>query len=44
VSEKNLAGSINELLQIQTASSPIINELIRGIREHFISFLKHEEF
>jgi hypothetical protein len=44
VSERNLASSINEALQIQTATSPVISELIRGIREHFLSFLKHEEF
>ena len=39
-----MASSINDSLQIQTATSPIVNELIRGIREHFLSFLKHEEF
>jgi hypothetical protein len=44
VSEKNLAGSLNETLQIQSTTSPVVNELIRGIREHFLSFLKHEEF
>jgi len=40
VSEKNLAGSINEALEIQTTTSAVVNELIRGIREHFLDFLK----
>jgi hypothetical protein len=44
VSENKLASSVNEALQIQTTTSPVISELIRGFREHFLSFLKHEEF
>lgn len=44
VSENKLAGSINEALQIQTTTSQVINELQRGFRQHFVDFLKHEEF
>jgi RNA processing factor Prp31 len=44
VSEKNLASAINETLQIQTTTSQIINELQRGFRQHFVDFLKQEEF
>jgi hypothetical protein len=41
VSENKLAGSINESLQIQTTTSAVVLELLRGVREHFLDFLKH---
>lgn len=44
VSELKLAGSINETLSIQTTTSAVINELMRGIRQHLVDFLKTEEF
>lgn len=44
MSENKLAGSINEALEIQTTTSGVISEIIRGIREHFLEFLKHNEF
>lgn len=40
VSENKLAGSINEALQITTTTSPVILELMRGFRNHLLSFLK----
>ncbi len=44
VSENKLASSINGALQIQTTTSAVINELQRGFRQHFLEFLKLEEF
>ena len=44
VSEKQLAGAINEALEIQTTTSALIVELLRGFRTHFLLFLKSEEF
>jgi len=41
VGDNKLAGSINEALQIQTTTSAVILELLRGFREHFLDFLKH---
>ena len=43
VSENKLAGAINEALEIHTTTSAVVLELIRGFREHFLDFLKHEE-
>jgi nucleolar protein 56 len=43
VSDKKLASAINETLEIQTTTSAVINELIRGFRTHFLQFLKSEE-
>lgn len=40
VSDNKLAGSINEALQIQTTTSAVIIELLRGFRTHFLQFLK----
>lgn len=44
VNENKLAGAISEALGLQTTTSKIVLELIRGFRAHFISFLKNEEF
>lgn len=44
VSENKLAGSINDALKITTTTSPVVLELIRGFRNHILSFLKSQEF
>ncbi len=44
MSENKLAGSINDALKINTTTSPVILELIRGFRNHILSFMKSEEF
>jgi hypothetical protein len=40
VSENKLAGALNEALEIQTTTSALITELLRGFRTHFLQFLK----
>lgn len=42
VNENKLAGAISEALGLQTTTSKIVLELIRGFRAHFVSFLKNE--
>lgn len=42
VSDNKFAGAINEALEIQTTTSAVINELLRGFRTHFLQFLKSE--
>lgn len=43
VNDNKLAGAISEALGIQTISSKVILELIRGFRAHFIKFLKNPD-
>ena len=42
VSENKLASSLNEALELQTVTSAVILELLRGFRQHFLEFLKLE--
>lgn len=44
VAENKMASSINEALGIQTTTSAVVLELMRGFRQHFIDFLKSEDF
>eukprot|EP01017_Pseudomicrothorax_dubius_P003206 TRINITY_DN103_c0_g2_i1.p1 TRINITY_DN103_c0_g2~~TRINITY_DN103_c0_g2_i1.p1 ORF type:complete len:482 (-),score=171.52 TRINITY_DN103_c0_g2_i1:78-1523(-) len=44
VSDSRLAKSISEGLQIQCRISDVITEVFRGIRTHFVKFLKNSEF
>lgn len=44
VSDNKLAGALAEALEIKTTTSPVVLELMRGFRTHFVSFLKTQEF
>ena len=41
VSDNKLAGSITEQVGVRTTTSPVVLELIRGFRAHFLEFMKH---
>lgn len=41
VSDNKLAGSISEQVGVRTTTSPVVLELIRGFRAHFLEFMKH---
>ena len=43
VNDNKLAGAISEALGIQTISSKVVLELVRGFRAHFIQFLKNPD-
>lgn len=42
VSDNKLAQNLNEVLEVKTTTSPVVLELMRGLREHFVTFLKSE--
>jgi hypothetical protein len=44
VSDNKLAGAISEALEIKITTSPVVVELMRGFRQHLVSYLKNEEF
>lgn len=43
MSDNKMASFLSEALGIKTAVSPVISELMRGFRQHFLDFLKLEE-
>jgi len=44
LSDNKLAQNLNEVLEVKTTTSAVVLELMRGLREHFVTFLKSEEF
>ena len=42
VSDNKLAQNLNEVLEVKTTTSAVVLELMRGLRQHFVTFLKSE--